>query len=216
MGRQLQSDSHMRTISDQSADPDVTRNRFSSAGSAFHSPSSLQKATSVGNLMNSTSTFNSYSYSDSSNSNSFAAPTSTNVSRLRRPSRLTVEGDWRVDVVLKQRYGLQEAGLVALPVMKWVVTVLMAAAILVALVAAKTALLVLASLLNQARDQYRSDRAASSWTRYSAIFIMMYLVISLPAAFNMLRAFWFGVLDKAVPWPRPKSIILVCIFWSLL
>lgn len=155
------------------------------------------------------SAYNSYSFTATGSSSSAG----TAASSIRRRGKMSVEGDWRVDATLKQREDVRPLALIILPVVKWVVTILAACLILAALMSAKVSLLVLAQKLREARSQ--NDADDEGWTRYTAMFILMFLVLAIPPAVNMLRALWFGVLDKAVPWPSIKAIFLVGILTSV-
>ena len=46
-------------------------------------------------------------------------------------------------------------------------------------------------------------------TSYLAQSIVIYIYLSVPPLLMLLRSVWSGLLDKTVPWPKGKAVLLV-------
>nr|KAG5707324.1 hypothetical protein BaRGS_005291 [Batillaria attramentaria] len=152
----------------------------------------------------STSVSNSFSATYSASRTSSISSSTSNPAALHN-SHLTVEGEWKVEVAQKQRKD-EKDGVVVLAIVKWVVTIAMMLALLVCLISVKLSVLVLSKQLQAVTPSDQED-----WTTYSAQFIVLYLLLSVPPLLNAVRA-GCGAMDEGV-WRVIVAFVALSIAW---
>ncbi|KAK7093696.1 chitin synthase chs-2-like [Littorina saxatilis] len=122
---------------------------------------------------------------------------------------LTVEGTWKVETVMKEKSYKRTSGVRLLATVKWLVTAAMLVVLTACLVAVKLSVLVLCvQLWDNGPSRQTEENLQTKWTRYSAQFLVLYIFLSVPPFAMFIRATWYGLLDKTVPWPRKKAVVL--------
>ena len=122
-------------------------------------------------------------------------------------AELTVQVPGRVEAGMNALLEAGQAPSRVPTVCKWLVMFILMLSLLACLTSNKITLIHLTTVLETARKSGSHDTPGDDGAE--SLFLMLLLLMMIPAALSLFRCLWSGALRSDKPWPSPKAFIAV-------